>query len=393
MPIDISKMGLEGLESYSQRQLMDAQASHLNELAAASEYERQQTERMNQIAEQAMAEIGSTRRTVKVDAGGMAEEMDSLATPLEVMGEAFLRSGIAKEGSKLLNDASEIRKREADVQQGKSLDRQRQLENIIKGADIAARTIGTAKNEDEWRQGVKELRGSGVIEPELMEQLEQMPFHPDLPAYFNERALSAYQRAELELRANNYEMQENDRQSRRADRDRRYQLNQVAQKKLQEYRERLLKNAGTKAASASIPTENEMKQVRTLLKQDVFKDVDITDEVNAGELNATAVSVATRAKQMVQENKALNWETAINRAIIEAQAEGKITTTDAKTGIFGGMGSWGAEKKKVEFDGKGTTPEAAIPMPKKKSEMKKGRYYITSQGRAKWTGTEFELVE
>lgn len=391
MPIDISKMGLEGLESFSQRQMMDAQARHMNELATASEEERAQTAEMEAIASRAISEIGSTRRKVSFEPGSAAEEMQSLAEPLEAIGDAFTRSGYAKQGTELLSKASEIRKRESDMEMDKSLDRGRKLENIMRGATIAAQTIGIAQNEDEWRQGIKEVEAAGVIEPELMEQLKQMPFHPDLPAYFRARSITAYQQAELDLKANNYEMQEYDRQSRRADRDRRYQLSVQAQKNLEAYRARLEKAAGKSAAGTNIPTENELKQARTVLKQDIFKDVDITDELNANELNMTAVSVATRAKQMVKDNKALTWDNALQQALIEAQAEGKLTITDAKSGFLGT--SWGAEPKKVDFDGSGRSVETAMPMPKKKSEMKKGRYYITSQGRAKWTGTEFELAE
>lgn len=389
MPVDLSKVGIEGLESFSQRQYMDAQANHLNELAKSSEFEREETEKMNAIAQQAMGDIGSNKRRVGFSEGDAAEQMDSLAQPLEVLSDAFLRAGIVKQGSKLASDASEIRKREADMQQNKSLDRQRQLENIMKGSQIVASTIGIAQNEDEWRQGLKEVEASGLIEEGLMEQLKQMPFDPKVAAYFRARAISAADQARLDMTAQSMQDTEEYRAATLAQRDRTERRQEAERQDIKNYRERMIKLAGGKSAGTAIPTENELKQTRTLLKHEIFKDVDLDDEVNANELNAAALSITSRAKEKVRENKALTWETALQQAIIESQASGRFETIEGSEGLFG----FGKEPKKVKFGNDGKSAETAIPIPSKKTEMKKGKYYITSQGRALWNGTEFEMAE
>lgn len=386
MPVDLSRVGLEGLESYSTRQYQEASSKHLSALADQQQYETQKAQRLQELDEQAsqmLTSVAQRKNTGNIMDG--VEEDESSAAPLERIAEIYLKGGAPEQGMEYLSKASNIRKQESDIESEEVNRRQNRLETILKGADIVGRVLGGAQNEDEWAQGLKEVEEAGVIEPELMEKLKNQPFDPDVAAYFKDRAISAAQQATLDMQMNNFDQRERFNAIRAAQAERRAAATAARVKEQKRHNLAMEKNAGGNGA-ASAPSAPELASVHTALKNSIYKGV-ATDDNEA--FNSAAQFVAAKAKELVKQNKALDWDTAVQQATMIAQNSGAFTVDEGDEGFLG----MGKRPKSVDFQRSGKTLDMAIPLPSNKSQLSKGKYYITARGRAKWNGTAFEAAE
>jgi hypothetical protein len=391
MPVDLSKVGLEGIESYYSQMESAARTRKLDSSTQAEQAEIEQAERMQQLGEEAaraLDDVANRRKTPADDAEAAGEDMESLADPLEIMGRTFARGGAVKQAAEFLSKASEIRKRESDIKDGEVTRQQNRLENIIKGADIVGRKLGGAQNDDEWNQGLKEVEAAGVIEPHLMEQLKSVGYDPDTAAYFRDQAVSAAQKATLDMQQQGLEQRDRHYTVSARNAAARLELAQRAQRELEKHRAAQEKAAGNKAPGSIVPTAQDIKSAETVLRGSAFQSVDLADAQNKADLASASQYVASQAKALLRNNKALDWETALQQAAITAQQSGIFKTTPGTDGIFG-TGIL-ADKKRVEV----VTP-APLPVKNKKvdtTQLKKGTIYMTARGRARWNGTAFETV-
>ena len=107
---------------------------------------------------------------------------------------------------------------------------------------------------------------------------------------------------------------------------------------------------------------------------------------------AGAQEIASRAKSMVKENKALDFNAAITRATIESKTAGDWQAMKAKDerNFLQRMVSDAPEDvPNARFRGRGARAVDAVEMPKTKAELKSGSYYVTPRGIAKWDGSQF----
>lgn len=386
MPVvDLSKVGLEGMESYSQRKLMDSQSEHMSMLARKGQQEIEQTDRMQGLADKAAQALSSLAQGKKSgleqDGEGVDPDSVSYSDPLGAVGMTYILGGAPEEGKKFLEASSEISKRESDIKTDKVLTEQRRLENIIKGSNIVASRLGTAKNQAEWDAGLDELEASNTMEPENVAKLRKMGFDPDGALFFRDRAISAADQARLEFDQLK-EQNDIEQEAGRASRENQRIALQAARDEEARRHNLAIEKVGGKKGSAAItpPNSDAMKSVRTTLRNMVFKNVPEDDP----EVEAAATQAASRAQQLIDNNKAMSWDVAVRRAILEAQAAGAY-------GIEKGTTRWFS--KNDPDKGSFKSDAIALPMPKSKSEMVKGKTYMTGRGLAIWNGQAFDPVE
>lgn len=385
MPVDLSKIGLEGQESYATRMMLSAQSATMEANADKTALENEHTRRideLNNVAQERLHSIINREPQSGLDPEELAQNMDSLASPLELVGDVYLAGGAMQDAQKLFEAASQIRKRESDIDNDKVLSQQRRLENILKGADIIGRRFGGAKNESEWELAKRETQadlenGVFTMEPEMFEQIKGMPFDPDAAAFFHERAISESDKASQELRRIT-----NDRLERVAavTASGRARANQLRERQLQEQERHnrvIEKNSGTKPSNA--PNSDQLKSVKSVLKTTAYKDLDVEDIESDPEFAAAANYVASQAMQLVKSNSAMTWDTAVRQAILRAQQAGAFTNK-------GGVSRW------FGFSRTPDDPDfTVLPVPEQKSQMQKGKYYLTARGLAKWDGKQFVM--
>lgn len=388
MPVvDLSNIGLEGQQAFATRMATLAQSKQMEASAREQELQNQETEKMNELNAMASAKLASLARGDRsvggIDVEDSASRMDSLASPLEVTAEIFAKNGAPGKAMEMYKSASEIRKRESDIEKDALTAEQTRLENIIKGGDLVSRTIGIARNQSEWDYGIEQLRKQRILDPEQLDAISQMPFNPDVAAYFNEQAISAADRAKNALTQAGQDRQERQSAATRAQEERKIRLQ--AQRDADQERHRVWerKTGGKNAPSASTPTDREVQSAKRLLKTEVFRDVGDDDD----DLSAASEYIASQAKSILQNNKAITWDTAVQQAMLRGQQDGALSLDPGKTR------SWFDPRNNVPAKAKfkvpvGKTKEAPAPLPKSAKEMKKGQYYVTSKGVVQWDGSK-----
>ena len=186
-----------------------------------------------------------------------------------------------------------------------------------------------------------------------------------------------------------------------ADRATEYASRERARKSLEDYRatllklqkdrnaiaarreERMAKHGAGKGVSA--PAKGETDQAARLISKD-FPDLPPSDVLNA------AYEVASEARVMRQKNPALDADTALNKAYLDARFRGEFKVAKDAAALK----NLYMPSKKTSFDS-GKTPDRALALPMANgkvdpTKLVQGRYYRSAKGVGMWTGTGFELV-
>ncbi len=399
MPVDLSMVGLEGDRHYNAMQLAKAQTRNTNATAQGQEIENQQTEAELKIQNEALAKLTSIAKGGRGSSGQDVVSYtgdDSKGAPLEQLGSMMIAGGAVKRGMEFLKGGVEIRKKESELLNDVETRNKNRLDNIMTVGNLFSQTLGTARNQSEWEYGIKQMESRPeaieIFGRENFEALKKMDYDPNVATFLNEKAMSAIDRARLEL-----SQQTNDREERNAldlAQYRRTTLeiskgNLDARRHEQEYKE---KTDGKGAASA--PNEAEVKAAKASVANLILDGkVPNKDDVGYAAFEAGAQDIASRAKQMVKENKGLDFNAAITRATIESKTDGDwqaMTPEDDRGFISKLVGKDAPEDvPNAKFRGRGAKALDPIEMPKSKAELKQGSYYVTARGVARWDGSKF----
>jgi hypothetical protein len=398
MPVDLSNIGLEGQQAYATRMATLAQADSMRASAAHQDMEVEQAQRMQQLsdaASRALADTVNRTPSTGADPQSQADAMESYADPIDTVANVLMKGGAVQAGAELMTKAAEIRAKESNMRKDDEDIHQKRLENIIKGADIAGRKLGQARNQSEWEQGLREVEEAGVIEPHLMAQLKGMQYDPDIAAYFHAQSITAADNARIEIQQRNAAAAERARMVAASQRARALEVSKARLKEQQHHNSVMEKARGHNGGATPVLSPQTLNMAKTsLLTSDTFKDADMTDPGNMAAFAAASNYVASQAQTLVRENKGIDWDTATQQAVMRAEASGAFKTMPATSGFMGtGLG---ADGKKVQFDSKGLKKETALSLPPglkpqdAAKSLKKGKWYNTVRGPAKWNGSAWE---
>lgn len=388
MPVDMSMMGIQGQIAGQQLVESRERVARSQQAGQKEAYELDQLTRQQALADQAalmLSNISQGKKNVSQDTDKAAERMESMSEPLEKLAGLYMRGGAPESGMKFLQAASEIRKKESDIENDAVLAKQRKLENIVKGADVISRYLGVAKNQSEWDYGIQQLQTQGIVEPHLIQKMAEMEYNPNVAAYFKQQAISASDQARLEMQASQEARISKDSALNIAQGARRIAMQKARDEEVRRHNQQVEKATGGKSSAMVPPNSDALKSVKVALKNTVYKDID--EEGSDNDLAAAADYVATQAQQMVKQNKALDWNSAVQRAIMVGQDAGAF-------GLEPGKNNWFSddEPAKAKFKSGGLNADAPLPMVKDKKALQKGRYYSTARGTAQWNGTAFVPV-
>ena len=403
MPVDLSDIGLAGDRHYNTMQQMKAQTRATVAAATGQEIANEQEQRTNQIEQEALAKLGAVAKGAPGSDGQQVITPSgdtSLGAPLEQLGSLMISAGGVKRGQEYLKAGVDIRSKESEMLNDVETRNKTRLDNIISTGDFFSRTVGTARNQSEWEYGLRQLEAR----PELVEifgrdnfeALKKLDFDPNVVAFLNEKAMSAKERADLELKQQGDE---------RADRNaldlanyRKAQLD-ISRGTLavrQQEAQRKAKVDGTKSAVA--PSEGALKAAETAVANLIFDGkVPGKDDLEYVAFKSGTQDIASQALQMVKDSKGLDFNTAIIRATIQSKTNGDwmtMTPEDDRGFIKKTLGIGEPEPvPNAKFRGRGMKAIDAVEMPKAKAELKKGMYYVTPRGVAQWDGSNFVKAE
>lgn len=386
MPTNQVGFGIAGDQAFQQSQLND-QAIKMNSLLLDKQQNANDQEaadqQLEQQARQTMSQISLGKGSIPT-ADGSNNTADSMQGAFMQTAQKLMQLGAPKMAMEYYKNAATIGKNEQDIATSKVKQQESAAETLLKQSDMIGRTLGSATNQEEWNQGLKQLQESGAFNPEQLQTFQNIPYHPAAVQHMADSAMSVKDKAQMTLLSGNQQLTQQ-----RDAVDAQYKATSLAlnRAKLEEtVRKNNLDEKTGKAATA--PTGPQIKSVQSAIVNQIFdgKPPADTDALEAG-----AQDIASRAQTLVQGNKGLSWQTAVNRAVAESNNAGDWDIH---------KGTWynPHDDDSVKFNGMGKTAEDAMALPVTDnkidpSALKKGRWYITVQGRGQWDGTNFNVPD
>lgn len=300
--------------------------------------------------------------------GGPAAPGGASADPVDFFrkkGMEAAGAGFTEEAKKLLELSSNLERRTAQTAASNATARVQQLKEIGDRADLMGQVFGGAKSEQDW------MRANAVYEFQTGQAspYRSVPYSPELVSTLNSQALNVRERVTAEGARITREETARHNRSTEANSEANRKLREEEIRIQKEREDRLAKAGGGKAAAGS-PSQEESRQVRNLMKLDGID----TSGMGAESVNSVAFSIASRAREMQQTNRALGRAQAIQQAFNEAKANGELEVETAG-GVQAFDTRFGGEKR---FAPKLDLPSAA------RSALKEGVEVTFGNGQV-WT--------
>lgn len=375
--------GAGGAQALQQDQL-NQQQMQMNDLAMQSQQQAIQKQQRENDLDQKTADYFSKIATGTNNVAPQVTGSDvptSRADALQKYGDLMMKAGAVKRGQDAYKASTDLAKGEADIAHTDWETRNAQAENDLKTADLVARHMGSAQDAASWDAGKQEVLASGALSPEQAAMIKSIPFSPQGAQILSEHAITAKDKAQMALTAAKEDRLASVEQQRLANEQIRTNIS------AQRLKETIRKDSVDKKTGtlASAPTKTELASVSAGVVNDIF-DGNPPKDLTA--LDAGVQQITGQIKAKIRANKGMDWETAKNQAIIQSKAAGDWEFQ--KGGLF--------SDDTVKYDGTGKTIDAAIPIPVQDGKpvagkLKKGRWYITAQGRGQWDGDGFNVPD
>lgn len=303
---------------------------------------------------------------------GQAGQMDSQSGTADWLGRLFLESGQPEKGLKAFDAASLMRSRAAtaDLSSARAvIDRGRA---VIQKLDLYDRAINQATDQSSFDLiNAQHLARTGELG-----MLAGQVFSPKLLQDFSRETMGAKSRLDLALK--DQEAQSRDRL--RTRREEEYDALDRYRDWKKSFAEKQLawkEKHGGSGKGVTSPTKAEQSEVTRLIKRDypeLFKR-------NEEEAQTAAFTIASRARELRQQNPALGTDAALSRAYAEEIKAGSFKRSEAVKNMIG-YTTKDAETKFLP----GNTAATAAPLPKgnDSSQLVPGHFYTDSGITMKW---------
>jgi uncharacterized small protein (DUF1192 family) len=348
-------------------------------------------------AEMAEMALGEQRRLP----GLMRRGATTGRTPTEMflsLSRMAAEEVMAEQSKEFATVASQLMQREAATVASRAAALNSQLEAVATEADLFSRFLGTAKSEDEWNQG-NVLYEIHTGRPSVYRDIfEPGGFDPRFVERLNEFSVSAKDRADdIRLR----ETQGNLEAYRKERLKQIDEQNRIAALRAQierEREERLKKAAGSRAVPG--PVAEEIFQAQALIKR-TYPNFD------PSALDSEAYKIASEARALRHQNKALDANKAIYQAFRNAIARGDYESVGVlpswvpedvpgrKVTRPKGEGKVEVEEEEILPQEKEVAPSKHPALPDDRSKWKAGEIYDLGEDRGpyKWDGKVFRRVD
>lgn len=378
MPVDLSRVGLEGIET-AQRTLnsiANRDIAYATEQREAEDF--QYKEAQKQIELQAFENAktllggGSVSSADPEGAGG-----GNVGAFLEKWGILAAEAGAPTRGVELIKEGIDVRKKLADIEKGKDDQTQTRLENISMVADYVATNIGA--NENEFQHFIADLESKpelvAIFGPDNLEMLKQQKWSPALANFYRDKAISTKDRATFDLSALRIQQTERSMENTEAYRASQSFIGKENLRLREAEQKARVKSDGPKILAS--PKTADLDAARNLIVSKVFGGNTPAEGAGLDTLIVMTQDIASRANQLVTQQKGWDYSTALNRAMAEAEANGDLVAKTTET-LFG----FGPDKTTTKYKPRGRTEADPLPIPKDASKLIPGRFY-KSNGQVK----------
>lgn len=349
----------------------DAQQVRLDAIEQNNENEQLGTQYIQQLM-QGKTSPGTTGIT-----NNPADQPKSMADAFDQTAQHLFSVGAPNVAMEYYKKGQLLRKNTLDNTKA-TLDAQKQaFANRVSQADMVGRVLGNATTQEQFDQGLQTLQQSGLFTPEELGHLSKIPVHSAAQQYLREQALSVKQQNQEKLdQAKADETKLHDQALESNDKAR----TAIARQALNEtkWRDRHQQKTGN---TARAPSASMLKAVDTAVKTQILKDVDVPadedDFVQAG-----IQSIASSAQQLIRDNKGLDMQTAINRAVLQSKQRGDwdiVRNSWVSRHMPGGEDS---TLQGVTTTGHDVNNPTMVPAGQAKTfDYKEGHWYISPNGK------------
>lgn len=399
MPVDLSRVGLEGIET-AQRTLNSIAAresqAQQDALAMRKAELEEQDRALDQLAMQNTMSILEGRGINVNDPTATTEDFGEL---FDTLGTQYLKAGAPKRGKEFIEAGIDYRKKQSDIDKAEDDQEKVRLDNMITAGSWVAQNIG--ENESEYALFLAQLEDpenpvGGILGADNVKVLKETPWSPDLVNFFKSKAISIKDQAQLALTERGHRRQEQSLANTESYRKSLLQINQANLDERRRENARKEKVGGNKIDKAPTGDERKTAQralVTTIKALDGVMPEDGTPEYEAV-LHMTD-DVVGRAKTILAENKGLTFPEAVEQAVAESEAAGDFSILEKPIESWMPFGFGDSVEKRGSYKRKGTTADNPIPLPQGdattvRKKLVKGRFYNTPMGALKWNGTSFD---
>lgn len=287
--------------------------------------------------------------------------------------------------NELWTNAANLQNAQFEQQQKQAAAQVAELKRQQMHYNLAAQQAGSVEDTPEgfnkWKMA---MLSDPTASPEERQNIANMPYHPGLLDKIKEAGMTASEQASAKLKEQEFAEKKRADTALEAHRTRQ-ELEKTAHDRAIEQAKKVQTKIG---AAARAPTETQLDNVTQVVK-DNMPDVAVTGP----EFDQARRSIAARAAQIVQGNRAVTFPQAAAMAAEEAKKNGefeKVTSPDTHAKIFGHDIPFTGQSPttKASFKEKGAIPDDAIPFTgQAKSELVPGKFYKTANGTMQWTGT------
>lgn len=275
-----------------------------------------------QAMQKVMMDLAAKRQGGALAGGGApgtpTAAMASLASPNEEIGMALVNSGQFVKGSAFLKDASLIRAREARAADAAQAARMHRFNADIQQADTFERMIRDVPAGDQ--EGYARANALFAMRYGEQNPLANQPFTQELKDQLASHAVSLKDKAKQDAIDFEYASRDEARQARREQTKVGNEFRERAQRLREQAEDRRAKAGGKSAGS---PTKDQMSDAMSLLKKEV-PDLDTKADDTA------AIAIASEARLLMQKNRGLSWNEAMNQALGAAKEAGDFETTPGR---------------------------------------------------------------
>lgn len=290
------------------------------------------------------------------------------ATLFDTMGKNAMARGDYTGASQLWTQAENFRDAQVARQQKADSIQTGQLNRQIKSAAYVSQILGSATDKDDFDQKKFQVLGSGMLTPEEAQNISRMQYSPATVDAIRMRGMTVAQQAQAQLRQTEFQ-QKQMMDSQRLEKDARDQARKDLHEQVWEQHQTQSKKVG---ATAKVPSKADLQAANIATKKAFGDDAEVDED--SDDFQQARASIASRATQIVAQNKAVTYSQAVNQAAQEARTSGEFGTKNVEQGFFS------KDKKVGTFTPKGETRDSAMSLPKKASELISGKWYKGPNG-------------
>ena len=299
-----------------------------------------------------------------------APDPQELASKLMQGAKYALSIGDIEQGNQLATNAINLTSAVGRQQQMAAATQEAELQRKIKSHALVAQTLGAAQNEQQFDNAKLAILSDPSTSPEEAQNIARLQYSPDTVRQIRLSGMNSAQQAQSQLaQLRQTEQERHNQQLEQADAIR----NQIAQRRLQA-QEQHWKDMGKVGAVGKAPSKTEIATATPVVVSALYPDGNY-DPQDMG-LRQTINDVASRAKQIVSNNRAVTYPEAVQMALGQMQKSGAIQVKPAETWHLTQPSTWGTSTTPAKVETLGNSQENPIPLKgKSKADLIPGKWY------------------